>query len=62
MKTRLSDKVYQDTDKHRHECESRFVASKDAEWIIDHLDGVQVKRGFGAYKRLRDDVARLWKK
>jgi len=62
MKTRLSDKVYQDTEKHRHECEARFVAGKDDEWITDHLEGVKEKRGFLAYKKLRDDVAKLWKK
>ena len=62
MKTRLSDKVYQDTDKHRHECEARFAASHGADWIKTHLAGVQVKRGFVAYKRLKDDVAKLWKK
>jgi len=62
MKTRLSDKVYQDTEKHRHECESRFVASKDANWIKTHLAGVHEKRGFQSYKKLRDDVAKIWKK
>ena len=62
MKTRLSDKVYQSTDQDRHQKEVGFVAKKDADWIKTHLAGVQVKRGFAAYKRLRDDVARLWKK
>ena len=46
MKTRLSDKVYQETEQHRHACESRFVASKDAEWIKDHLEGVKKNAGF----------------
>jgi len=59
---RQSDKVYQSTEQHRHECEARFVASKDDEWIIDHLEGVKEKRGFLAYKKLRDDVAKIWKK
>ena len=62
MKTRLSDKVYQSTEQHRNECESLFVASKDAEWIKDYLEGVKEKRGFDAYKRLRDDVAKIWKR
>ncbi len=62
MKTRLSDKVYAVTEQHRHQKEVEFVASKDAEWIKTHLAGVQVKRGFAAYKRLRDDVAKLWRK
>jgi len=48
---RQSDKVYQDTEKHRHECEVRFVASHDDEWIKDHLEGVKEKRGFNAYKK-----------
>jgi len=59
---RQSDKVYQSTEQHRHECEARFVASHDAEWIKDHLEGVKEKRGFLAYKKLRDDVAKIWKK
>lgn len=62
MKPRQSDKVYQSTEQHRHECESRFVASHKAEWIKDHLEGVKEKRGFLAYKKLRDDVARIWKR
>ena len=62
MKTRLSDSVYSKTEQQRHECESRFVASHNAEWIKDHLAGVQEKRGCDAYKKLQDDVARLWKK
>jgi len=61
MKTRLSDKVYQSTEQHRHECEARFVASHNTGWIKDHLEGVKEKRGFSAYKRLRDDVAKLWR-
>jgi hypothetical protein len=27
-----------------------------------HLAGVHEKRGFLAYKKLRDDVAKIWKK
>ena len=62
MKTRLSDSVYSKTEQHRHECESRFVASKDAEWIKTHLAGVFEKRGESAYNKLRNDVDKLWKK
>lgn len=62
LKTRQSDKVYQATEKDRHQKEVEFVAKKDANWIKTHLAGVQVKRGFLAYKKLRDDVARLWKR
>jgi len=62
MKTRQSDKVYEATEQHRNECEVRFAASHGVDWIKTYLAGVQVKRGFAAYKSLRDDVARLWKK
>lgn len=62
MKPRQSDKIYQDTEQHRHECEVKFVASHNAEWIKDHLEGVKEKRGFDAYKKLRDDVAKIWKR
>lgn len=62
MKTRLSDKVYQSTEQERHQKEVEFVAKQGVNWIKLHLAGVQEKRGFDAYKRLRDDVARLWKK
>lgn len=62
MKTRLSDKVYRSTEPERHLKEVEFVASHNEEWIKDHLEGVKEKRGFDAYKRLRDDVAKIWKK
>ena len=62
MKTRLSDKVYQSTETDRHKKEVEFVAKKDANWIKTHLAGVHEKRGFSAYKKLRDDVAKIWKK
>jgi len=56
------EEIFNFSEQHRHECESRFVASHNAEWIKEHLAGVQEKRGFDSYKRLRDDVAKLWKK
>ena len=62
MKTRLSDKVYQATEQERHRCEVAYVAKQGVDWIKTHLAGVQEKRGFLAYKRLRDDVAELWRK
>lgn len=61
MASRISDAVYQSTEQHRHECEARFVASNDGDWIKSFLQGVHDKRGFEAYKRLRDDVAKLWR-
>ena len=62
MKTRQSDKVYQSTGPDRHQKEVEFVAKKDANWIKTHLAGVHEKRGFLAYKKLRDDVAKIWKR
>ena len=62
MKTRQSDKAYQLTEQERHQKEVEFVAKKDANWIKTHLAGVQEKRGFLAYKKLRDDVAKIWKR
>lgn len=62
MKTMLSDKVYAEKEQDRHQKEVEFVAKKDADWIKEHLAGVKEKRGFDAYKRLRDDVAKIWKK
>lgn len=62
MKTRQSDKVYQDTEKHRHECEVRWCSVMDQKVFDAHLVKVQEKRGFSAYKKLRDDVMMLWKK
>ncbi len=62
MKTRLSDKVYQDTEKRRHECEVMWCSVMNQKAFDAHLAGVQVKRGFDSYKKLRDDVASLWKK
>ena len=58
----MSDAVYAKTEADRHRHEVEFVAGHDADWIKEHLAGVKEKRGFDAYKRLRDDVARLWKK
>jgi len=62
LKPRLSDKVYQATEKERHRREVEFVSKQDTNWIKLHLAGVHEKRGFDSYKRLRDDVAKLWKK
>jgi hypothetical protein len=56
MPGRISDQVYAETEPDRHRLEVEFVAKKDAEWIKTHLVGVQEKRGFEAYKKLRDDL------
>jgi len=59
---RISDAVYAATEQDRHRHEVEFVASHDGDWIKEYLAKVNDKRGFEAYKRLRDDVAKLWKK
>jgi len=59
--TRISDAVYSKTEAERHSKEVEFVAKHDGEWIKEHLEGVKEKRGFESYKRLRDDVAKLWR-
>ena len=62
MIKRISDAVYAKTESDRHKHEVEFVASHDGDWIKSFLQGVNEKRGFEAYKRLRDDVAKLWRK
>lgn len=61
MKARLSDAVYAKTEVERHRKEVEFVASHDGDWIKSFLQGVHEKRGFDAYKQLRDDVAKIWR-
>ena len=61
MKRRL-DEVYASTEQYRHRKEVEFVASHGGDWIKSFLQGVHEKRGFDAYKKLRDDVAKLWKR
>ena len=62
MKTRLSDKVYAATEQARHSCEVNYLCKHGAEFIKNYLEKVQEKRGFDAYIKLRDDVAKLWKR
>lgn len=50
------------TEKHRHMCEVNYVAKQSGAWIKAFLDGVKLKRGFDAYKKLRNDVLKIWKK
>lgn len=57
----MADAVYLATEQDRHKHEVEFVASHDGDWIKSFLQGVHDKRGFEAYKRLRDDVAKLWR-
>lgn len=60
MADRISDAVYAKTEPDRHRCEVNFVAAQSGEWIKEHLDGVKLKRGFEAYKKLRDEVVKIW--
>lgn len=57
----MSDDVYEKTEPIRHKCEVDFVAGHDGAWIKSYLSGVKEKRGESAYKRLRADVAKVWK-
>lgn len=61
MKARLSDSVYAATEQERHRREVEFVAKHDAQWIKEHLAGVQERRGFEAYQKLINDVLKGWK-
>ena len=56
--TDTPDETY--TDKHRFRCEVNFVAAQSGEWIKSHLEGVKLKRGFDAYKKLIDEVVKIW--
>ncbi len=60
MKARLSDAVYAKTEVERHRKEVEFVAKQDGQWIKEFLEKVKEKRGFESYKKLRDDVKKLW--
>jgi len=62
VKTRISDSVYSITEPDRHRCEVNFVSKKDGLWIKEYLEKVKEKRGFEAYKKLRDDVLKIWRK
>jgi len=57
---RISDAVYAKTEPDRHRCEVNFVAAQSGEWIKEHLEGVKLKRGFESYKKLRDEVRKIW--
>ena len=61
MRNRLSDKVYAVTEQARHSCEVNYLCKHGADFIKSYLEKVQEKRGFLAYKKLRDDVAKIWR-
>lgn len=50
------------TEKFRHAKEVEFVAEHSGAWIKEFLEGVKEKRGFEAYKKLREDVLKVWDK
>ena len=62
MTKRISDKVYSETEQARHSCEVNHVCTMSEKQKDAHLAGVHEERGFEAYKKLRDDVAKLWRK
>lgn len=45
MKTRIADKVYAETDDHRHACEVKFVAKHKGALIKEYLSKILEKRG-----------------
>jgi TorA maturation chaperone TorD len=59
---RLSDAVYAKTEADRHKHEVEFVASHNGDWIKNFLEKVKEKRGFEVYRKLRDDVLKIWRK
>lgn len=50
------------TEQFRHRCEVDFVAKQSGSWIKEFLEGVKLKRGYDAYKKLREDVLKVWNK
>lgn len=58
---RRSDEVYSVTEPKRHSCEVNHVSKQSGEWIKEYLEKVKEKRGFEIYKKLRDDVKKLWR-
>lgn len=47
---------------HRHKTEVEYVAKQSGKWIKLFLEGVKTRRGFDAYKVLREDVLNVWGK
>ena len=62
MKKRISDSVYAETEPKRHRCEVNHVSKQSGEWIKEFLRMVEKRRGFDAYRDLRNDVLKVWKK
>jgi TorA maturation chaperone TorD len=62
VRNRISDAVYAKTEPDRHRKEVDFVAKHNGEWIKNFLEKVKEKRGFEVYRKLRDDVLKIWRK
>ena len=62
MKKRISESVYAATEPERHKKEVEFVARQSGEWIKGFLEMVEKRRGFDAYRDLRNAVLKVWKK
>jgi hypothetical protein len=58
------DKKYSWSQQYRHECEVKEIMRRfgTKEQIKAYLEKIKEKRGFDSYKKLRDDVAKEWKK
>ena len=50
------------TENHRHKCEVNYVAKQSGAWIKEFLEGVKEKRGSDAYRKVREDVLKVWNK
>lgn len=50
------------TEKHRHDCEVRWLANISLQERRNHLQLVEDKRGLVARQRLEKDLIELWKK
>lgn len=50
------------TEAFRHAKEVEFVAEHSGAWIKEFLEGVKEKRGSDAYRKLREDVLKVWNK
>ena len=48
------------TENFRHLKEVEFVSEHEGIWIKNYLEKIKEKRGFESYKKLRDDVAKVW--
>lgn len=65
MADRISDAVYEATEKHRFNCECRQIAKmfyRDPSGLDGWVVKVAEKRNFDAARRLKKGVEYLWRK